>query len=139
MISKTHIVESLLTQMFYYQQESKTLIQHIESIYHEMKGLKSPNLTDVHGSPEDRQHKLIRLGEKIRLLELKKRQYDIQYKNIFQLLHLFDVDEQDMKILELLYKERQTCDEVALNYGYNNGKYVSRKRVKLLKKIAENV
>lgn len=139
MIRKSHIVESLLTQMYYYQQETEAAIQHIEDIYHDMKGLRSPNLTDVHSAPEDRQHKLIRLGEKVSQLELKKRQYDIQYKNIYQLLRLHKLEEQELRFLELLYRERLTCDEVAETYGYNNRKYVSRKRIKLLEKISSNI
>lgn len=125
--------------MFYYQQEYEKAVQEIALIYSDMSGLRSPNLTDVRGTPEDRQHKLIRLGDKIKKLEVKRDANDIQFKSIHQKLHLYEINEDDYRFLTLLYKDRMTCDEVAMKYGYNNGKYVSRKRIKLLDKISLNI
>lgn len=139
MIEKTKIVESLLTEMFYYEQEMEKAMQELELIFHEMKGLKSPNLTGIHGTPEDRQHKLIRLGEKASGFESKRDAYKIQYMNIFQKLRLYQLEEWDMDFIEMLYKNRMTCEEVARKYGYSNRKYVSRKRIKLIEKISKTI
>lgn len=137
MVSKNDLVEALLTEMYFYQQEFEKYIKEVSAIEHEMVGVKSPNLTGIHGTPEDRQHKLIRLGAKLKEMEDIKESYEIKYKNIYQTLHLSQLDDYDLRFLEYAYKKKYSGDDIAFELGYSDRKGVWRKRIHLLEKIGE--
>lgn len=136
MISKVDVVESELKRMFFYKQEVVKLTNEIDKITHQMVGLKSPNLTDSHGSPEDRQHKLIRLGEKLIPLEKAKVEKEILYKSIWNQLRLYEMHNDDLLFLELVYKDKVKGDEIAENFGYTDRMYVSRKKRNILERLS---
>ena len=128
MIDKLDIVESNLKIMFYNYQEYERITNEINLIHNQMAGLKSPNLTDIHSTPEDRQHKLIRLGAKITPLEIVKKNHYIIYLDIYNKYHLSELHEYDYTFLTLLYKDKLTYEKIVEKMAYTDISYVSRKK-----------
>lgn len=139
MISKCDYVESQLISYYYHKTEIKKIDEEIEKIEHEMTGLKSPRFDSVPvNAGEDRQHKLIRLGEKLSVYESRKSEYKASCIVIANELNLDSLDDTEKALIKYLYLYKYTYDKIARIIGYTDKSYVFRKKENILNKLSLN-
>lgn len=136
MINKSDYVESQLIAYFYHQLALSKIDNEIESVEHMMNGVKSPRFDGIptHGG-EDREHLLIRLGERLDTLENKRRTELAECIIIANKLGLNDLEEVEVKLLKCIYYHKYTYEKTAHIIGYTDKSYVYRKKENILNKI----
>lgn len=137
MIGKTDLVEAKLKQYFYSIKELDELKLELVALETKM-GAKSPKFdSSPSGYSVPRDEKLLAYSRKKTELDEKILAKTNESNVYYNVLHLYELDEQDIMFLSLLYKEKLSGDEIASRMCYTNRMYVSRKQKSLLEKLSK--
>ena len=137
-MNRIKYIESLIKQYYYYQERISKINEEISDIWHSYFGAKSPPLSPVYGTGEDRQSKLVRIGcDKVKPLEDELEYITERVHRIAEELKLQQLDPKDKMLIELYYQKELSQGEIAKLLYYSNKSSVSRKVRKVLRKIEE--
>lgn len=136
MITRSDIVKADLIKYFAAYQEYRSEQTRVDLIMDDMRGVRSPNLTDVHGTPEDRQSKLIRLGEELKTHEYLRDKWDTEQKSIANRMRLWELDDIEYRMLKMIYLDKLTYAMVAETLGYAGKQVVYVKHDELIKRMS---
>ena len=135
-MNKLKYIESLIKQLYYYEDKIKQLEEQIEDIWHSYFGAKSPPLSPVYGTGEDRQSKLVRIGyDKVKPLEEELEYIRGVKERIEKELKLNELEPNSQKLIQLYYQRELRQEEIAMIMNYSNKSSISRKVRKVLKEI----
>lgn len=101
-------------------------------------GVKSPNLTDVHGYGGTRDEQLLRYSSKVSDLDKDIAYYENDSMVRSLKLHLDNLEKDELKLLENIIRHKKTYEKVAEEMYYNDKSYVKRKRDSVLEKIGKH-
>lgn len=138
MVEKSDLVVSNLIRYFNAQQcleNAKNKLLEIER----QVGVKSPNLEAIHGYNGTRDEQLLRFSIEKQKVDAEIVGWTTETNVYYNVLHLFELEENDIKMLEYIYKDKLKYDEIARKMYYTDKSYVSRKKDNILEKLAKYV
>lgn len=139
-MEKVEFIDGLLKQYFYHKDRYTKLVSEIDDTWHTFTGMHSPNLNGIPSTPEDKGHKILRIGEdKIKPLEIERDKEKFEMDILYQKLRLMTLDEIEYQILELIYRYKYRLDDIAIKVGYADKSVVCRKQKKIIEEISKYV
>lgn len=139
MIGKKELAISNLYRYFYAESKVDELKLELERLERTV-GVKSPKFdSSPSGYSGTRDEKLLNYSIKKSKLDDEIKGWKVESQTYYNVLHLFELNEEDMRFLSYLYKDKYSGEKVAELMPYTDRKYVHRKRDSLLEKLSKYV
>ena len=139
MIGKKELVISNLYRYFYALSKIEELELELERLDTSM-GVKSPKFdSSPSGYSGTHDEKLLNYSIKKQKLDDELKGWKVDSQTYYNVLRLFELEENDIKFLTLMYKDKLSGDEIANKMYFTNRMYVSRKKDALLEKLSKYV
>lgn len=124
-------VKRRLDEYYYYQSSVTELQERIDQIVYVMQGVKGVGFDNVKGIPETMESKIIRLGEQRDSLEAEIDRTEIEMSQIRGELGMDLLEDTEMRMIEMVHRDRKTYEQVAEAIGYAGKGVVWRKMQKI--------
>lgn len=138
MISTTDLVVSNLIRYFFAVKKLDEAKLKLTALDTTMEA-HSPNLSGEHGYNGTKDQKLLEYSIKRKELEDEIKGWDSECHMYYNILHLYELSENDIEFLSLKYKDKLSNVQIAKKMFYTNEKYAWRKNEAILEKLSKYV
>lgn len=136
MVGKKELVISNLYRYFYAERKLEEARLELEALDTSM-GMKSPKLDkSPSGYSGTKDEKLLNYSIKKSEIDKEIRGWQSEVQTYYNVLHLYELDQLEIKFLSLMYKEKLSGQRIAEVMYFTNRQYVNRKRDTILERLA---
>ena len=137
-MEKKDLVVSNLIRYFYAESRCDEIRLKIIALNQTM-GVHSPNFSGEHGYTGTKDQKLLDYSVKKAKLDDELKGWENEKMVYYNVLHLNEIVDEDIKFLSLIYKDKIKYEEVAKRCFFTDKSYVSRKKETLLEKLSRYI
>lgn len=135
MITDKDLVHANLIHYFKAVCELDTCKNRLEELKQRV-GVHSPSLDALHGFSKTRDQKLTDYSNEVAKLQDEMKGWEHDRLIYWNVLHLNELDEQDLKFLSLRYKDKLNYDQISKAMYYSSKQHAHRKDNALLDKLS---